>query len=645
MAEQDALPEYSAKWWSKEIKAAEAEMDKKWRLSGDNVVARYLDEREQTGTSTDNANAKRYNIFWANTEIVKAALYATPPKPEVKRSHGDAKDDVARTAALILERLLCVEFEQDESDMHEAILHAVDDRLIPGLGQVWMRYDVHTESYTVPAVKDPLTGEEIAPAATAEKIVDEEVVCEYVHWRDFIYPAIRVWEELPWAGRRCYMRKKAFVKRFGEEKWAKVKEMMKEAEDTSKKVPKGFLKGQVEVFEVMCLDTNKVYWITHDLDEVLDEREDPLKLDKFFQFPKPLLATHTTNSFSPRSDFTMVQDQYQELDTLNERISTLTKALRVVGVYDKTNTELKQLLSGSEMLMIPVDNWAAFAEQGGLKGQVDWFPVDVIAGVLEKLTQQRIAVVGQIFELTSISDIMRGASNPRDTYGAQKLKAQYSSVRLQLRQQEVSRFVGQVLRIKCEIIAKHWQPETIKRKSMIEMTESAPYADAAIALIKDSESSEYRIEIGEETLSLADYNAERQLRTEYLTAVGQFVSQAGELMTQMPSVAPYLLRMIAWVTSAFRGSSDIETVLDEAIQTVTNQPPPGQENPNAEAENAERAENARAQADIASTNAKTQSAQAINQSKTQASAAQALVKVMAAHAMPEKEPNNESKGS
>jgi hypothetical protein len=266
-------------------------------------------------------------------------------------------------------------------------------------------------------------------------------------------------------------------------------------------------------------------------------------------------------------------------------------------------------------------------------------------------------VVGQIYELTSISDIMRGASNPRDTLGAQKMKAQYSSVRLQLRQQEVSKFVGQILRIKCEIIARHWQPETIRRKSSIDLTESAKYADEAIKLIKNYEASEYRIEIGEETLSLADYNAERSMRTEYLTAVGQFISQAGQIMAEMPAATPYLLKMIAWVTSAFRGASDIETVLDDAIQLVSQPQPqkPG-EDPMSEGKNAQMTEGARAQADIQSTQAKSAAAahdaqvkamaaqhasqlkvaenHAINASDVAASAKEATIEIAKAKAMP-----------
>ena len=640
--EDDTIEEYSSKWWAGELAKVEKSMDEAWRNAGDKVVARYLDDRKDD--ANDNVNRKKYNIFWANTEITKAALYATPPRPDVKRQHGDAKDDVARTAALILQRLLSREFEDDESTMHAAIQNAVDDRLIPGLGQVWLRYDVQTEKYVIPEFQDPITGE-VKPAVEAEKIVDEDVICEYVYWRDFLHSAARTWEEVWWVARRCWMKRKSFIKRFGKAKYDELKDQVKDITETQGKLPKGFTKGRIEVFEIMCEDTNKVYWINRHLDACLDEKEDPLQLEGFFQCPKPLIATHTTNNFAPRSDYTMVQDQYEELDTLNERISVLTKALRVVGVYDKESNELSKMLTGGEFNMIAVDNWAAFAEKGGLKGSIDWFPVEVIAQVLERLMGQRVSVINQIYELTSISDIMRGASNPRDTLGAQKMKAQYSSVRLQLRQQEVSRFVGQILRIKCEIIARHFQPQTIFKKSSIDMTESVKYAQPAIELLKNYEASEYRIEIGEETLSLADYNAERSLRTEYLTAVGQFISQAGGIMQEMPAAAPYLLKMIAWVTSAFRGASDIETVLDEAIQQVsspeTQQQGQGAD-PMAEGKNAQMSEQARAQADSQAQQAKIQSAVAINQSKTQSAAQQALIKVAAEHMMPKDPPKGEA---
>jgi hypothetical protein len=570
MDDKDSLmPEYSAKWWMKEIKTVEDYFRRMWWGDAEVAIERYLDIRGKgvsADSGSDDTRKRKYNIFWANVQIIKSALYATPPKPAIKRQHDDAKDDVARTAALILERIINFELDKDQSDMHAAFDAATEGLLLPGLGQAWLRY----ESFIG---KKKVLGPNGQPVEV-EVLEDERVSTDTVNWRDFLYSISRTWDEVWWVGRRIWKKKKAFVARFGEEKYKKIKDQAESVSpDKNGFLEKGFLQGRVEVFEIWCEATNKIYWVNRHLEECLDEKDDFAKLDKFWPCPKPLLATHTANYLYPVPDYRMVLDQYEELDTLNDRISILTRALRVVGVFDGTQAELKQMLSGGEFNMIPVQDWAQYAEKGGMKNIVDWFPVDVIAKVLTELSEQRIAVINQIYELTSISDIMRGASNPRDTLGAQKLKAQYSSVRLQLRQQDVGKFVRGCIQLKCELICKHWSPETIKRVSQIEMTNSAELADEAIELLKNYRETQYRIEVGEETLSLADYNAERELRVEYITAVGQFMSQAGQILEAYPMALPYILKMVAWVTSAFRGSSDIETVLDEAITQATANPP------------------------------------------------------------------------
>lgn len=572
MEENEAAPEYSQKWWVTEIEACEKRLDEKWRNAADDIVDRYLDRRNGSKIGQEEVSLKKYNIFWANVQIIKSALYATPPKPSVSRAHDDAKDDVARTAAMILQRILQFDFEKDTSGIHEAIQQAVDDRLIPGLGQAWLRYEAETEK--IPASTDPTTGEAIPEGL---KIVREDAPTDYVHWRDFLYSPVRTWNEKWWLGRRIWMRKRKFLKRWTPEQWKLIEDAAKSKGKDGARLPVGFTKGRAEIFELWCEDSNSVYWVHKAMEEVLEKKDDFLKLENFYPCPKPLMATHTTNDFLPRADYTMAQDQYEELDCLNARIAILTKALRVVGVYDASNVELKQLLSGGEFNMIAVSNWESFVEKKGLAGQVDWFPVDVIAKVLTELNVQRSSLIGQIYELTSISDIQRGASNPRETLGAQKLKAQYSSVRLQLNQQDVAKFVCELLHLKCEIICLHWQPETIIEVSQIMQTESAQYAEQAIQLLKQFRHAEYRIRISEEQLSLADYNAEREKRTELVTAIGQFFSQSAGMAEMYPQALPYLLKIIQWVVASFRGSEDIESVLDEAIKMAQSAPPKQEE--------------------------------------------------------------------
>ena len=619
MSDQDrAVPKYSAGWWANELATVEKTLDDKWRRSAARVVARYLDERDEL-EPTNLSTSHKYNIFWSNVQIMKAALYATPPRPEVKRQHDDAKDDVARTAALILQRMLTFALQDDDSLEHTAIQQAVEDRLIPGLGQVWLRYDAKTEKYMAPAVMDQFGGV-IEPEKPSERLVDQEIYTDFVHWNDFFWSPARTWEEVWWVGRRVWLTESKFEARFGKEK---LKELKQELQDVTARegYPKGFEKGRVEVFELWCLESKRVYWIHRQTKVDLDSKDDPYRLEGFFPCPCPLLATHTTQSLIPRPDYSMVQDQYEELDTLNSRIYSLTKALRVVGVYDSaTKGEMANLLSGSELRMIPVEDWAMFAEKGGLKGVVDWFPVEQVQKVLAGLMEQRVACIQQIYELTSISDIMRGVSQARETAKAQTLKAQYSSVRLQLSQQGVGKFVRSILRIKVELISNLFDPQIILRQSQIEHTESAALAQPAIQLIKSGEAMKFRIKVGEQSMSMADYNAEREMRVEFLTAIGQFLSQAATMVAAQPSAMPYLLRMIAWVAASFRGADDVESVLDEAIQQTVNSPqqPPQDEQgkpPPPPPPDPQVVEQARAQGQIAVNKARTQDQAALNAQK------------------------------
>jgi len=222
-----------------------------------------------------------------------------------------------------------------------------------------------------------------------------------------------------------------------------------------------------------------------------------------------------------------------------------------------------------------------FAEKGGIKGVVDWLPIEAIVIVIEKLREQRTDVVQQIYELTGISDIMRGVTNARETYGAQQLKAQYSSSRLQLYQMQVGSFVAEAMDIKAMIISKHFQPQTIVRKSLVMFTADAPYAEQAVQLIKDSWELMYRINISSTQMSIPDYNAEKQMRQEYVTSMGQFVSQITPLIQQVPTAAPFMLKILQWAGASFSTSGGVETLFDNYIRAVEKQlqqpPPPNPE--------------------------------------------------------------------
>ena len=209
-------------------------------------------------------------------------------------------------------------------------------------------------------------------------------------------------------------------------------------------------------------ETGKVYWFTKNYNELIDERDDPLELEGFFPCSKPLYSTTTSDTLIPVPDFVLYQDQANELDILSDRIDGLVKALRIRGVYDASQPALQRLLTeGDNNTLVPVDKWLAFSEKGGLKGSIDILPIEELANALLQCYRARQEIKAQIYEITGISDIIRGASQASETATAQQIKGQYAGLRLRSMQEEVALFASELIRLKAQVICGKFQPQTI----------------------------------------------------------------------------------------------------------------------------------------------------------------------------------------
>ena len=577
-------PQGMAQRWSAEIEASKKELEK-FQEKADKITRRYLDKRDDW-----QEEQSRVNLFWSTTKVLLSLLYARPPRASVARSFLDADDDQARVAGQIMQRLLNRSFDDNVSDWDATVRQGIEDWLVVGMGQLWERYEVETVVEEIPAQFDPLTGEEIAPASTYERIVNEDAPCDYVYWKDFFWSPARTWPEVRWVARRVYMTKDQLVKRFGEEIAKIVPTSSTKPKDINDGQPGFDVWSKAEVYEIWCKENKRVYWLAKGCEVILDYKDDPLGLDKFFPCPKPLIANVTSSNFMPRADYVFAEDQFNELDEINTRITWLTRAAKVVGVYDKSADGIQRMFNqAAENQLIPVDNWAMFSESGGIKGKVDWVPIDQVVNAIERLRQYRQDKTVQIYEVLGISDVMRGSSRASETATAQQIKAQFGSTRIQLMQFYIAEWITEALRIKAEIIAKHFQPETILQRSNILRTPDGQYAQPAIQLIKDEQLAEYRISIEADSMAAMDWAAERDAAVQFMQGLGAFISQVSPMAQAVPGAAPYLLRLLQWSVSKFRVSGEIEGILDQAIAQMQNaglQPP--QPSPLQQAEVAEK---------------------------------------------------------
>lgn len=541
----------------------------------------------------------KVNLFWSNVQVVLSAIYAKLPQAEVDRKFNDYTDDVSRVAGIIMQRVLNSDIAREHDDTNAAMRDAVQDRFIVGLGQVWCRYEVETEVVEEP-LTDPLTGQpavdEFGQVQTqpTEKIVNEDAPVDFVHWDDFRFSPCRRWRENRWVARRLFMSEPKLKKRFNlSDEQCGMVPMTTRLPDGSDSLAgeNSVLRAtpfkQAAVWEFWDKAHNCVYWYVEGCSFVLDQVPDPLELEDFFPCPQPVVATTLTNAFRPRADYTMARDLYRELDRINARISSLTRAVKVTGVYDKAAPPVKSMLTTAvENALVPVDNWSVFAEKGGLKGSVDFMPIEQYAAAIMQLTQRKAQCERDLYEVLGISDLMRGATLASETATAQQLKAQFGGARLSSIQNEVARFVSGVMQIRANIIANHFQPETLVKRSLIDRTPDAQYAPQAIQLLKDYGTSLYSISVTADTLSAPDWAAEKEARTEFLGAASNYIMSAAPIVQQSPQVGSFLIKLLQWGAAGFKGGKSIEGVLDEAARSLEQQAqqPPAPPQPTAEDE-------------------------------------------------------------
>jgi hypothetical protein len=336
-----------------------------------------------------------------------------------------------------------------------------------------------------------------------------------------------------------------------------------------------------EVYEIWSKDYMSVFWFAIGCPTILDVKQDPLGLPGFFPVKRPLVATTVTSAFLPRPDYAMVQYQYEELNMLSTRMRLLTEALKVIGVYDKTAEGIQRMLGQAAMnQLIPVDNWAMFAEKGGIKGAIDWMPLEAIVQALTQMTVRKQALLQEIYEILGLSDLMRGQSVATETATAQQLKAQYGSARMQRVQTAIAEFVTSNSRTRGEIICLHWSPQTIMERSQAQYMLQAdqPYVQKAVELLKSSNQMALRLTVQADTIAAPDWNSEKQERIDFLQAISQFIGMSMPLIQQHPGSGPFLIQMLQWAATGFRAGKQIEGVLDQAMnvltQTLQAPPPP-----------------------------------------------------------------------
>lgn len=527
----------------------------------DNIDKKYADLEGLAGVQGD----REFQIFWANLEVLKPIIYERAPRPVVMPRHSDS-GELERVASEILERVLEMDIEAD--DMHEKMVLVRDDLALNARGVPW--------------------------------VLDNGSVI-HVDRRDFIHELSRKWIETGWVARRAYMNLDEGLKRFGDVfKSAKREEIEPEDGKDYKTTEK-----KAQVWEIWSKTDGAVYWVTEGVDTLLDSKPPLIDVKGFFPCPKPAYATLERGTLKPVPDFVYYRDQVDEINELTARIHSLSESLRLKGFYASGATEVGEAIetamksTDNKSILVPVSNFAAL---GGvaLKDAIIWLPVREVAEVITNLVALRRQLIEDVYEITGLSDIMRGTSEASETLGAQQLKAQFGNVRVRGRQGEMVRVSRDVLRIKGEIFAETLEPQELLEMSgkkvptntdlarqIVEFRRMAAQAmkagqqppqepdwqsvvtiERVSEFLRNDRMRSFLLEIESDSTIAADEQAEKQSRIEFVGAVGSFIQQAGAMVAQQPETAPFAAEMLKFAAGGFRAGRDLGQAIDEFAEMV-----------------------------------------------------------------------------
>jgi hypothetical protein len=560
-----------AAYWREQIAKA-TQLYLNFHTGGDRVIDRY---RIEKANAQQDSLQDRYNMLYSSTETMRPSLYAQTPKVQITKRHRDRRNPVVQQAVTMLEST--VGYALGEIAFDEVLENVVEDYLLPGLGFAWVRYEPTFKDQTDgdgKAVNDNDTGKPV-------QVLDgENVDIDYISWKDTLFGPCRTWKELPWAAKRVYMTKPKVKARFGEEIANRLNYVDGGKNDKRSPVIED---KQAVIWEIWDKDSRTVLWISDGYDQVLDEKSDPLKLKKFWPFPKPMRAISNTRTFVPRPFYSQYQSQAEELDNITARIRHLTNALNVRGVFDGSVNALQALLSATGgNKMIPIENWHQFIGQSGVNGAIQWVPIDMIVKVLMELYNARDKAKAEIYEITGFSDIVRGLSKASETLGAQQIKQDWATGRLRIMQKEVQRFCRDLIQIVAEIASEHFTDETFALYSGFEVPPPAPpppppqpgqpvplpqpdpaqiavqQFKAALDLLRKERERCANIGIETDSTILPDEENERKARLEFLGQIGAFLQQAAPTVQQFPQMAPLLAGIMMFSVRSFRAARPIE---------------------------------------------------------------------------------------
>ena len=559
------------------VKAREAEFTKGWWMEAKSAYEIYSMEKDSSEKDTP------YNILYSNTEVLLPSLYSATPKPDIRtRFRGENLKPIPE----VCQRFLTIAADPGnpgEDCFDGAMADAVLSALIPGMGYVRIRY-VENRSF-------PLVYESGA-------------------YQTLIWGKATRWSKVPWLAFKHPMKREQMLSQFGitpEEAAVEYKPSSDSDEDSD----------DCCVYEVWDKATKTVYFLCEEWNKtLLKESPDPLGLVGFYPTPGLLCLTAKPGKLAPIPLFRFYKNQADELNRVSARLNKVLSAIRVRGAYNSLmGDDLKKILSddSAENELVAASESAMLAQSGGFDKHIWLLPIEKLIIVAQELYKAREAIKQVIYELTGISDIIRGSSVASETATAQDLKAKWGTVRLRRMQTIVGNYARDLFRMSIDCGADHISPEKWAEITQIELpteeqkaiakqqlaynqqmasmqpqvpgqppqappqpdpkilsTLQTPSWESVLGKLKTDANRTFVVNIQTSSTIDLDTAQDKSEVSEYMNAMAQLASGLQPLMALGPTGLEAVKALLIGVSSRFKFSQD----LGEVFSKIQSPPPP-----------------------------------------------------------------------
>lgn len=616
----DKEPKSSRAWLA--IIADAEKVFKNYQDKSDNIDKMYANLERLANTARD----RQMQMFWANIAVLGPSIYSRPPVPVVVPRFRDRRP-LLRTTSELLERSALVGFEMECID--QIMRQVRDDLTVLARGCAWVRYEKKS------------------------KDSPERVCIDYKARKHFLHDPAATWKEVDWVAAESFLTKKEMRKRF--KRYSADAYLTASYEVRKDDNGDGDNRKKASVWEVWCKSENRVVWVSEGCAKLLDDDKPHLNLEGFFPCPKPAYATVQRGSLIPVPDMVFYKDQLEEINELTARVGALQDAVKLRGFYPAGQGEVGDAIEAAvkqvsdNMVLIPISNWSLMG--GNAKDMIIWLPLKEVVDAIKVLLEIRQQLISDVYEITGLSDIMRGSTDANETLGAQQLKSQYGSIRVRDRQDELIRFARDLTRLMAEIMAENFDSETLLDMSQMEIQTNAdiakqikplkeqiaqierqlkdaqkdpeiaamaqqkpeqaqqimqqaaqqiqamqgqiaelediPTVEKIMKLLRDQKTRPFALDIETDSTIAPDENAQKQRATEFITAVGGFMGQAFPLVQAVPQASTLAADMLKYVAGQFRAGRELEGTIDEFADKMKEAASQPQPNPEADRANAE----------------------------------------------------------